>query len=174
MAKKHQYILRLDRDTEDHLLPKDFFDILVHRFLPVISLTYIAAIIGISSSKSDILHYMFQETTAYIMALFVVLWVSGPAIIWIVLQGSPMFKHVADLWYKILAFIMVITITLSYVLFPEANIYGLRIYFISSIPVFVFIYILFVKARLPAVASYPLNALGFCALLYGAVINIIF
>ncbi|MGH1456957.1 MAG: hypothetical protein ACRBDI_09265 [Alphaproteobacteria bacterium] len=172
--KKYEHVIRLERDTDDYILPKDFYDILVNRLLPVISLTYIAAIIGISASKGDFIHYMFEERTAYMMALFVVLWVSGPGIIWILLHGSPLFNHVADIWYKILAALMVLTLAVSFILFPEANIYGLRLYFGMSIPVFVVIYLFFIKGGLPEIASYPLNALGFCALLYGGAVNFLF
>ncbi len=174
MMKKKQHIIRLDRDTEDYILPKDFFDIFVRRFLPVISLTYLISIIGVAGSKGDFIYYIFKDQIAYVLSVFVVLWVSGPAIIWIVLNGSPLFKHVADLWYKILAFIMIVTISLSHFLFPEADIYGLKVYFVSSIPVFILIYIFFVKEWLPEFLSYPLNVLGFCALIYGAVISVIF
>ncbi len=172
--KKYQHIIRLERDTEDYILPKDFYDILVNRFLPVISMTYIASIIGISLGKGDLIHYMFEERTAYVMALFVVLWVSGPAIIWILLNGSPFYKHSADIWYKILAGLMVMILLVSFFLFPEANIYGMRIYLGISVPVFVIIYWFFVKGGLPEIASYPLNALGFCALLYGAAVNFLY
>ncbi len=174
MSKKQQYTIRLDRDAEDRILPVGFFDVIVCRFLPVLSLSYLISIIGISISKGAFFYYMLQDSTAYTMGLFVVVWVSGPAIMWALLHGSPMFRHVAKLWYKILAGIMIITIALSYVLFPEADIYGLRVYFILSIPIFVMIYLLFVNAMLPRILSYPLNALGFCALLYGAFVNIIF
>ncbi len=172
--KKYEHTIRLERDTEDYILPKDFYDVLVNRFLPVISMTYIASIIGISLGKGDFIHYMFQERTAYVMALFVVLWVSGPGIIWILLNGSPFYKHSADIWYKILAGIMVMTLLVSFLLFPEANIYGMRIYLGISVPVFVIIYLFFIKGGLPEIASYPLNALGFCALLYGAMVNFLY
>lgn len=172
--KKYEHIVRLERDTDDHILPKDFYDILVNRFLPVISMTYIASIIGISITKGHFIHYMFEERTAYIMGLFVVLWVSGPGIIWILLHGSPLYKHSADIWYKILAGIMVMILAVSFILFPEANIYGMRMYLGMSVPVFAVIYWFFIKGGLPEIASYPLNALGFCALLYGAVVGHLF
>ncbi len=174
MAKKKQYTIRIERDVEDHILPKGFFNILVNRFLPVISLTYIGSIIGVAGNRGDFIHYMFKDNTAYIMSLFVVIWVSVPAIIWMILYGNPLFKHVADIWYKILAALMVITIAVSYLLFPEGDIYGLRLYFVASIPVLLLTYILFVKGGLPSIAAYPLNALGVCAFLYGAVINVFF
>ena len=175
MAKKQkEYTVRLERDVEDTILPKGFYEILFRRFFPVISMTYIASIMGIAGSKGDFIQYMFMERTAYVMSLFVVLWVSGPAIIWILLNGSPLFSHVADTWYKVLAGLMVLTISISFFLFPEADIYGLRIYFVLSVPVFIIIYYFFVKGGLPAMTAYPLNAIGVCALLYGAFVNIIF
>lgn len=174
MSEKQQYTIRLDRDAEDHILPEGFFDIIVHRFLPVLSLSYLVSVVGIAINKGAFIYYMFQDSTAYTMGLFIVLWVSGPAIIWVLLHGSPMFRHVANLWYKILAGLMVITIALSFFLFPEADVYGLKVYFVLSVPVFILIYYFFVKDLLPRVASYPLNALGFCALLYGAFVNLIF
>tara|TARA_R110002072_G_scaffold295389_2_gene466321 strand:- start:199 stop:723 length:525 start_codon:yes stop_codon:yes gene_type:complete len=174
MSRKQEYTIRLERDTQDYILPKDFYDILVHRLLPVISMTYIATIIGIAISKGHFIHYMFQDRTAYIMALAVVIWVSVPAVIWILLHGSPLYRHVADIWYKILAAIMVLTVGVSFVLFPEADIYGMRIYMALSVPVFMIIYLFFIKGGLPAIASYPLNAIGFCALIYGATVHYIF
>lgn len=174
MGKTEEIIIRLDRDGGDHLLPKHFFDIIVHRFLPVISLTYIGSILSIAFNKGEFFRYVFFDNAAYVMALLVVLWVSGPAIIWIFLRGNPMLRHVADLWYKIIAGLMVMTIALSYFLFPEGTLYGLRIYFLLTTPILVLIYLLFVKGRLPSIASYPLNALGFCALLWGAIVNIVF
>lgn len=174
MRKKYNYTIRLERETEDHILPKEFYDVLVHRFLPVLSLTYVASILGIAANTGDFIEYLLYNRRAYMMGLFVVVWVSGPGIIWILLHESPLFRHVADLWYKILAAIMVMTITLSFLLFPEANIYGLRLYFVASIPVFILVYVLFVRGGLPPAASYPLNALGFCALIYGAAVNVIF
>ena len=173
MGKKQQYTIRLERGVKDSILPPGFFDVLVHRFLPVISLTYIASIIGIAASRGDFVHYMFEDKFAYIRALLVVLWVSGPGIIWILLNGSPILKHTADLWYKIIATLMVLTISLSFVLFPEADVYGLRLFFVLSVPVFVIIYYFFVKGGLPAMAAYPLNMIGLSVLIYGAAINYI-
>tara|TARA_B100001989_G_scaffold247755_1_gene220401 strand:- start:1766 stop:2284 length:519 start_codon:yes stop_codon:yes gene_type:complete len=168
MTTKKKQVIRLERDGVDRIIPKDFSDILVHRFLPVISMTYIAAILGIAANKGNLIHYLFEVKTAYVMSMFIVLWVSGPGIMWIFIHGSPMFRHTADLWYKILAGIMTLTIMLSFMLFPEMQIYGLRIYFAISVPVFIIMYYFFVKGGLPAMVSYPLNTLGVAALLFGA------
>lgn len=166
--ERYQHIIRLERDTEDYILPKNFFDILVHRFFPVISLTYLASVISIAISSGDFIQHMFMDRMAYLMGILLVLWVSGPAIVWILMAGNPLLAHVADLWYKIIAGLLIVTISLSYFLFPEAELYGLREYFVLSIPIFILIYYVFVRDKLPLVAVYPLNAVGFCALFWGA------
>ncbi len=172
--KTTTHIVRLERDTEDRILPKGFAEIIVYKFLPVISLTYIASIIGIAIGKHDIIKYLFTNNSAYLMALFIVLWVSVPSVIWILLNANPLLTHVAELWYKILAGLMIITLALSFFIFPEGDAYGLRAYFILSLPLFVMIFYAFVRDHLPIHYSYFLNAAGFCALFYGACINIIF
>ena len=174
MTEKNQHIVRLERGEKDRILPKDFSKTLVMRFLPVLSLIYIASVVGVALNKHDIVHYLFFDRTAYVSALFVVVWVSIPAMTWILLRGSMLYYHVADVWYKILAGLMVVTIALSFLLFPEADLYGLRVYFILSIPLFVLVYFLLVKDGLYTVFAMPLNVLGFCALLYGAAVNVVF
>ncbi|MDH5723328.1 MAG: hypothetical protein OEY94_08425 [Alphaproteobacteria bacterium] len=171
MVQKQKHIIRLERDGVDRLIPKDFFDLLIHRFLPVISMTYVAAIIGIAFNKGDIWHYLFEIKTAYVMSLFVVLWVSGPGIMWIFIKNMPLYAHAADVWYRIIAGLMTLTIMLSFLLFPEMEIYGLRIYFALSVPVYIIIYYFFVKGGLPSMVSYPLNFLGLAALLFGALLS---
>ncbi len=163
--------IRLERNAPDRLLPKDFKEILTRRYFPVLSLTYISSVVGIAAQKGDFLHYLFEDKSAYAMALFVPLWVSVPAVLWIVLKGSHLFYHVADIWYKITAVIMALTLLVSFILLPEANILGLRIYFVATIPVFFVMYFFFVKGGLPAIAAHPLSALGMSFLLYGGILN---
>ena len=174
MRNRTKQVIRLERDGADYLVPKDFFDVLMHRLFPVLSLTYISIILAIAAEKKHFFYYLFEDNTAYIMGLFVVLWVSVPGVLWIFLKGNPLLSHTADVWYKILAIIMTLLIMFSFILFPEAHIFGLRIYFVSTVPLFVIMYFFFVKGGLPAFLSYPLNSIGFAALLYGAMINIIF
>lgn len=165
--------IRLERDGADYLVPKGFADILMHRFLPVLSLTYIAMVIAIAAEKHNLYRYLIEENTAYIRSLFVVIWVSVPGVLWIFLNGNPLLRHVADVWYKIAAFIMILTLAFSFFLFPEGNLLGLRPYFVATIPIFIVIYYFFVKGGLPAPASYPLNIAGFCMLIWGALINVL-
>jgi hypothetical protein len=168
MRSKKTPEIKLEYGAPDRLLPADFKEILTQRYFPVLSLTYIASVMGIAASKGRFVHYMFEVKTAYVMALFVALWVSVPAILWIILRGSHLFNHVADDWYKIIAGIMTITLMMSYILFPEADFLGLRLYFAASLPIFVVMYLFFVKGGLPPLAAHPLSALGLTFLLYGA------
>ena len=173
MSEKDKYlhVIRLERDTKDYILPKNFFDVLVRRFFPVISLIYLASLVSISISSGDFVQHMFMDRMTYLKGIFLVLWVSGPAIVWILMVGNPLLLHVADMWYKILSALLVVTIALSYFLFPEAELYGVREHFVLSTPIFILIYFVFVRDNLPLPAVYPLNALGFCALIWGAFMN---
>lgn len=166
--------VKLERDAPDRLLPKDFWEVLTRRYFPVLSLTYIASVAGIAAEEGSFIHYLLEDKTAYVMALFVALWVSIPALLWIVLKGSHLFYLVAEDWYKITAGLMTLTLLISYVLLPEADMFGLRVYFAATIPVFFVMYFLFVKGGLPAMAAHPLTALGLTFLVYGASINFIY
>lgn len=172
--RKQKVVIRLERGGDDHILPKGFSDVVMNRFLPVLSLTYVSMILALAARSKDFFYYLTEDNTAYIMGLVVVLWVSIPGMLWILLNGNPLLRHTADTWYRIISIIMTLTIMLSFILFPEAEVYGLRFYFVITVPVFLVMYFFFVKGGLPAVASYPLNALGFIALIYGSLINLIF
>ncbi len=173
MTGPEKKTITLERGAPDRLVPRDFGEILTRRFFPVLSLTYISALMGIAAEKGDFVHFIFEDKTAYSMALFVAAWVSVPAVIWIMLQGIPTYNHLADMWYKIISGLMILILMMSFILFPEADTYGLRIYFAATIPVFFIMYVFFVKGGLPALAAYPLTVLGITALVHGAVINFI-
>ncbi len=175
MAREADQVIRLERDAQDHILPKDFFEVLVHRFFPVLSITYIASIliIAIGVGKLSFLQYIFLDSKAYMMALLVVLWVAGPSFVWVLVRSHPLMSSVAELWYKVLSGLMIMVVMLSFFLFPEGQMYGLRIYFALSIPVFVMIYFVLLKDKLPPLTSYPLNAAGFCALVWGVSVEFV-
>lgn len=168
--KKTQPLIRMERG-ENRLLPRDFGEILTRRYFPVLSLTYISSVIGIAAQKGDVLHYMLHDKTAYIMALFVGLWMTIPAVVWILLRGTHLYNHLADDWYKIVSILMMVTLCLSFVLFPETDIWGLRIFLAATIPMLIVMYLFFVKGGLPALAAHPLTALGLTFLLYGATLG---
>lgn len=156
------------------LLPRDFWDIIAHRFFPVLSLTYVSTVVGFAARNGDVVFHLFQNKNAYVMGLIVSAWVSVPAVLWILLKGSHMYHHVAEDWYKIIAGIMTFTLLISFVLFPEMDAYGMRAYFAATIPVLFIMYFFFVKGGLPPVAAHPLSALGLTFLLYGAAINYLY
>lgn len=176
MAREADQIIRLERDAKDHILPKDFSEVVVHRFFPVMSITYLLSIfvIAIGVGKIYFLKYIFLDSTAYMMGLLVVLWVLGPSFVWVLVRSHPLMSSVAELWYKVLSGLMVLIVILSFFLFPEGHMYGMRIYFAISIPIFVMIYYVLLKDKLPLLASYPLNAAGFCAFVWGMSVDSIF
>jgi hypothetical protein len=164
--KTYRQVIRLNRDNSDYLLPKHFFSVLVRRFFPVMSIIYLTSIFCISVSSGNFKLFLFYDNTAYFRGLLVVLWCAGPAVVWILLGANPLFRNMANLWYKILAGLMQFTICMSYFMFPEMEMYEMRTYLILSFPAFFLIYYLFVVDPLPYEIVYPLNALGVCALIW--------
>ncbi len=170
------FIVTIERGAPDRLLPEHFWDILAHRYFPVLSLTYVTTVIGIAAKSGDFVYYMFEDKHAYLAAFFVAMWVSVPAVIWVMLRGSIMLSRKADGWYKITAVIMSVTVLFSLVLLPEVDLLGLhlRTYFAATIPVFFVMYLFFVKGGLPPKAAHPLSVMGMTFLFYGAIVNFLY
>lgn len=174
MPNRAKQVIRLERDTPDHILPIDFYNILIRRFIPILSLIYVASIFGVAWDKGDFLRYAFMDKGVYITALFVLVWFSIPALLWIFLRGSIMFCHIAEAWYKAISIVQIVLITLIAVLFPEADIYGMKVYFIETVPIFLFMYFFMVRGEMPKYFAFALSILGLAALFYGALIHYIF
>lgn len=174
MKPKEPHTIRLDRDTHDYLLPKNFFVILAYRFFPVMGLIYFSSVIGLSYHKGDFFHYLFKETSPYLKSMLIVFWASIPSLTWIFLHETAVLRHVADLWYKIIAVLLVSVLATCYVMFPEIGMYGLRQYFAMSVPIFIIVYGLFVREWLPDVAVVPLNVIGGLTFMYGSLINFLY
>lgn len=160
--------IHIERGAPDRILPKHFIRILSRRFFPVMALTYLSSVVGIAVKKGDLKTYLFENYLAYELGLFAAAWVSIPAILWIVLRGSHLFNHVANVWYWICAVLMSTTLFLSYFLLPEADFHGVRAYFAATIPMMFVMYFFLVKQPLSAGISYFLTAAGIAALLFGA------
>ena len=107
----------------------------------------------------------------YVMALFVGLWVTVPAVIWIFMKGTHLYNHLADDWYKIISILMMVTLGLSFVLFPEMDGWGLRTVFAATVPMLIIMYWFFVKGGLPPAAAHPLTVAGLTVFFYGATIG---
>ena len=91
MSKQKQQTIRLERGAEDAILPQDFFTVINTCFLPVMALTYVLSVVGIALNQGDFLYYISRDTLAYFMALFIVLWVAVPSIIWVLLNDNPLY-----------------------------------------------------------------------------------
>ncbi|MGQ0527249.1 MAG: hypothetical protein ACT4OY_04370 [Alphaproteobacteria bacterium] len=155
------------------LLPGEFLEILTRRYLPAVSLAYIVSVLGFAAARGDFFHYFFEDRAAYIMALVIALWVSIPALIWIFIRCLHYKAHTADDWYKITCGVLMLFLFVSYIMFPEAGFWGLRLYFAATLPVFLMIYLLLAKEGLSAAAAHPLTALGLTFLVHGALIPFI-
>lgn len=171
---KGKHVIRLERDTPDHILPIDFYNVLVERFIPLLGLCYVVSVLGMAYDRGDFLFYGFLDKTAYIMSLFVLVWISVPAILWIFLRGSIMFCHIAEMWYKIISILQVVLTTMVAILFPEADVYGLKVFFFLIPVAFLLMYFFMVRGQLPLQAAYALSVTGLLFLFYGSMINFIF
>lgn len=174
MKREEPIVIRLERDGEDRLIPKGFGEIIVHQFFPVLSLGYIASVFGISANLGNMSRFLLHDRTAYEMAILVAIWVAVPCLAWVFIRGNPGLRHLADFWYRVIAILMTVTMVLVLLMFPEVKKYGIQLYLVLSIPIMIINYFFFIKAMLPQLVIYPLNALGFCALFYGLLIGIIF
>ncbi len=171
MKNDHGEVIKFKRGAKDILLLKDFFEILTRRYFPVLSLTYISSVVAIAAQRPDFLNYLAHNKTPYVMALFVALWVSIPAILWILMKGIHLCAPHADTWYKICSILMMMTLCISFILFPEADAYGLRLCLAATIPMLFIMYFFFVRGGLPGAAAHPLSALGLTFLIYGSLIG---
>ena len=173
MAGREKHVIRLERGSPDHLLPLDFYNILVERLIPLLGLTYAFSFILMALDRGDFLFYAFQDKTAYIMSLFVLVWISIPALLWVFLRGSIMFCHIAETWYKAISIVQVILTTLLAVLFPEADVYGMKVFFIEVPVLFLLMYFFMVRGQLPLKFAHVFSFLGLAFLLYGSMINVL-
>lgn len=162
----------LKRGAPDRLLPGNFFEMLANRYFPVLAMTYLANILGVAASHGTesgqgLTLHLIRDSAPYLQALLVAGWVSVPAILWIVLKGSILWSWYADIWYKGVAFMMSATAILAYILFPEDSFHGMRMFFVSSIPVFFVQYFFFVRGGMPGFLAWPLTILAACAFGWG-------
>lgn len=169
---------KLTATDRDQMIPVDFFDVLVNRYLPVLSCTYIATLIGLALKKggvSGFVEYFLADKTIYWLALIVGAWVSIPAMIWILMRGIGALEKFANNWYKSTTFMMVSILLGSFLLFPpddQANIYWMtaRLFIAAAIPVHVVQYWFFRHGGLETMQSSFLGAIALTFMLYGLVV----
>ena len=163
--------VHIERGAPDRILPKHFIRIISRRFFPVLSLTYVSSVIGMAFKKGNMERYLFEEHTVFTMALFAAGWVSIPAILWIILKGSHLFNHVANIWYWVAAFFMSLILFVSFLMFPEVDMYGARIYCVATIPMMFVMYFFLAKQPFTAGVAHFMSAVGIAALIYGAILR---
>lgn len=172
---REQPVLRVEPIRNERFLPEHFYDVLAHRYFPVLSLTYIATVAGISLKLSQdgngFLFYFLQDPHAYQMGYWIAGWVSVPAILWIFVRGTIHIRKVADLWYKVTSGLMIVTLLVSFLLFPMGDTgFALRLFMVATIPVFLVQYFCFVREGLPPRMSWPLTVAGITFLVYGLIL----
>ncbi len=165
----------IHQEAPDRLLYPGLVDVLCHRYFPVLSLTYIASVVGIAIKStgpgSGFLFHLLEDPQVYHTALWVGLWVSVPALSWIGISNALHMRSAADLWYKVMAALMVATVFLSLFLFPIGEVgYEVRMFLLASIPIFIVQYDFFVKEGLPPAAAWPLTVAGITLLVYGLIL----
>ena len=176
---REQPVIRIKPEEGERFLPNNFYDVIAHRYFPVLSLTYIAALLGIaiklSGPEAGFVHYFFQSSKAYQMSDWVAIWVSVPAIVWILINGTFHMRRQADIWYKVTAGLMIVTLLLSLLLFPMSDFgghfgYSLRLFMVATIPIFIVQYFFFVRGGLPARLAWPLTVAGLTFFIYGLIL----
>lgn len=172
---REQPVLRVKPEEGERFLPNNFYDVIAHRYFPVLSLTYISSVIGIAITRCNeqygFFHYFFEVPDAYRMGYWIAAWVSVPAILWILIQGTFHVRHQADIWYKAAAALMGATLLVSLLLFPIGEVgYNIRIFMVATIPIFVIQYFFFVRGGLPARMAWPLTVAGLTFLIYGLIL----
>lgn len=158
--------------SESQLLPKDFFDILVNRYLPVVSLTYIGSLLAYAikfGGMTGFLADLFTNKDVYWLSLYGAIWVTIPAIIWILMKGNSLLSSHADLWYKVTAGMMAATLILTLLMFPIEG--GLmahaQSFIVAVLPIHVLMYFYFVKGGMPVMYGAPLSVIGAGFMIYG-------
>ncbi len=162
--------IQLERGQKDRVLPKDFFKILFARYFPILSMTYVASIVGMAAyqagSSNAMLDLFLNKTEIYSLALWIAVWVSVPGFLWICLKGSVRFPAYAGLWYKITAGLMSLTLLISLFLFPEEG-GGLRLFILCALPIHVFMYLFLAVFRLSQWIAQPFQFVACVLLIYG-------
>lgn len=155
-----------------------FVDIMVNRYLPILSMTYIACVIGIALKRSGgayFINYLLGDETSYFLAFLVCAWVSVPAIIWISMRGVGALTAYANNWYKSTTIIMVVILLASFLLFPPDGQgsqiwYTARLFVAAAIPIHIVQYWFFTRGGLPTSYSAVLGAFALALFLYGVIV----
>lgn len=162
--------IQLKREERDRILPRDFFKVLLGQYFPILSITYVASILGMAIYEGGSVQGAFNEfmgqTRIYKLALWIAVWVSVPGMVWIFLKGSVRFPQYANAWYIVTAALMALTLIMSFILFPEQD-GGLRNFIICALPIHIFMYLFLCKFKLSQWIAQPFQFIAAILLIYG-------
>lgn len=171
---REQPVLKLKAVDNEGFLPSQFYDVLAHRYFPVLSLTYIASVLGVAlklGGAGGFLHYFLQSPETYRMGYWMALWVTIPAVLFILMDSAFHMRHAAEIWYKATAGLMVLTLLISFLLFPLSETgYGMRLFMVATIPMLLVQYYFFVREGLPGATAWPLTVVGITLCVYGLIL----
>ena len=161
----------LRRNPKDVDIMQRVWKVFITRLFPVLSLCYIASVFGISLSNGT--HFLFDETAHY-MSLIIMIWVAIAPVTWLFMRATiGIFKDYARLWYTCIATMQAGCGLVFFFLFPENLgpwLWGLQSFFVSSIPMHIVIYFLFMQRMLPKVTFLPLSIIGLIFMALGFLI----
>ena len=179
-SKKDEFITSHNnsgaRDNVD--VAETMAEIFVNRYVPVLSLTYIASLLGLALKRGGLTHFVAEllaDKAIYWLAFGVGVWVSIPAMIWISMRSVGTLITYANNWYKSTTLLMVIVLMGSFLLFPPDGQgsqwwYTARLFVAAAIPIHVIQYWFFTKEGLPTNISATLGAIALAFFLYGMIV----
>lgn len=169
-------IQKLKSASTRQILPRGFVDAVLNRYLPVLSFTFLSTLTGIAfkmGGVTEFVIYFFRYKEAYLVATAVCIWVSAPAILWILLQFTEQTRRFADMFYVFMTLSMVLLLLTALFLFPHVHDYYtqmVRLFIAAAIPLHVIQYVFLVRGGLPFQYATVLNLIGACIFSYGFLI----
>lgn len=177
MDEEHQrqteksIIMRHYRYAGRKLQSHHIWKVLMDRLFPLLSLTYIAAVIGLSfreaTSSAGIFHVMTQQQWIYGVAFLFMLWVAVPCVLWISIRSSIRFPHLARSWYWMTAGFMLVSLLVGWILVPEVS-HWVSALAATVIPMHVVCYVLLCLSPLPRIMAWPIFGMGMGLGFYGS------
>lgn len=170
-AERFEDYTAIPRNPKDGDVIWRIWHAFVHRLFPILSLIYIATVLGISLNRGT--HFLYGNSEAHVMGLLIVCWVAIAPLTWICMRSMiGAFRTYARHWYIAIAFSQGLIGILFYIMFPDGLggwLWGLQSFFVASIPIHLVIYIFFMMHAFPPAAAWPLTIAGLSYMLYGMV-----
>jgi len=169
-------VRRLQGISSSRLIPSGFIDLMINRYFPVLSFTFLCVLAGVALKMGGVANfftYFLRYKEAYQIAAAVGIWVSVPAMLWIIMRVTRALKPFSDIMYAIASMAMIIILLVTVFLFPQVEDYHsqlMRLFIVAAIPVHVVQYVFLVKSRLDFRNAQGLNIAGAAMFIYGLVI----